>query len=82
MNVRKLCQRNIALLPIRVNISSGIGTSRTVSRPSSLSRLGHNFLIYKKDEGMIVRLKEEMGEVSNPLSHHPKEALGCLKKKN
>ncbi|KAG0496780.1 hypothetical protein HPP92_001471 [Vanilla planifolia] len=25
--------------------SSGIGTSRTVSRPSSLSRLGHSFLI-------------------------------------
>lgn len=45
MRVRMFCQRLDPLLPMPDNISSGIGTSRTVSNPSSLSKLGHNFLM-------------------------------------
>ncbi|CAI0473490.1 unnamed protein product [Linum tenue] len=39
------CSRSVVLLPMPVNISSGIGISRTVSSPSSLSMFGHNFLM-------------------------------------
>lgn len=45
IRLRIFCHLRAALLPIFVNISSGMGTSKTVSRPSSLSRFGHNFLI-------------------------------------
>jgi len=38
------CHRNVTLLPMGVNISSGIGISRTVSNPSSLSMFGQSLL--------------------------------------
>lgn len=45
----QLVQRDHALLECALehNISSGIGTSSTVSRPSSLSKFGQSFLILK-----------------------------------
>jgi len=45
MRVRRFCHRLKPLDPMLVNISSGIGTSSTVSNPSSLSKLGHNFFM-------------------------------------
>ena len=45
MRVRRLCHRLKPLVPKQVSISSGIGTSSTVSNPSALSKLGHNFLM-------------------------------------
>ena len=38
------CHRNVTLLPMVANISSGIGISRTVSNPSSLSMFGQSLL--------------------------------------
>lgn len=40
-----LCHDKIVLLFVEANISSGMGTSRTVSRPSSRSKLGQSFLM-------------------------------------
>lgn len=39
------CHEILGLLLVGENISSGIGTSRTVSKPSSRSKLGQSFLI-------------------------------------
>lgn len=36
-------------MPMLVNISSGMGTSRTVSRPFSLSKLGQSFLMEEEE---------------------------------
>lgn len=46
MRLRILCHRRGALLPILSNISSGMGTSNTVSKPPSLSKFGHNFRMF------------------------------------
>lgn len=45
MRARRFCQRLAPLLPMLVHMSSGIGTSSTVSNPSTLSKFGHSFLI-------------------------------------
>lgn len=39
------CHRRATLLPMLLNISSGMGTSSTVSSPSSLSKFGQSFLM-------------------------------------
>lgn len=49
IHMRKFCHRRAVLLPMLVNISSGMGTSRTVSRPSSLSKFGQSFLMEGKE---------------------------------
>lgn len=48
IQVSMLWQRRARLLPMLLNISSGIGTSRTVSKPSSRSKFGQSFLIWEK----------------------------------
>ena len=45
MRALRFCHRLETLLPILVHMSSGIGTSNTVSNPSALSKFGHSFLI-------------------------------------
>lgn len=43
IHVAMFCHRTATLFPILVNMSSGIGTSSTVSSPSSRSKFGHIF---------------------------------------
>lgn len=56
INARMFAHLEDLLLPMFENISSGTGTSKTVSSPSCLSKFGHSFLI------SIMKLRKKMEE--------------------
>jgi len=45
MRAQRFCHRLAPVFPMLLHMSSGIGTSSTVSNPSTFSKFGHTFLI-------------------------------------